>query len=222
MPSGPSLAQDAIHGELARLDPPRKHYQIYFAGAGANDDLLHCPQGIATFLRGYYHHKSADWPGNAPHPLADWSAEQVARMPDYYCMPAADTMADVAAAHMPDPRSGDCDWLTDDELDLIAAEFGRAGFQGPLQWYRSAVNGGFQRGLRLFAGRKVTVPTVLVAGRADWGTFQTPGALDAVRDTLATEPVPIHFVEGAGHWIQQEQPERLAGHIMAFLAETRR
>jgi hypothetical protein len=32
--------------------------------------MLHAPQGLHAFLRAYYHHKSADWPGNEPHAAA--------------------------------------------------------------------------------------------------------------------------------------------------------
>ena len=59
---------------LASLDPPRKYYQWYYSGREANDDMWHAPQGLAAFLRAYYHVKSADWPDNHPHPLMAVSA----------------------------------------------------------------------------------------------------------------------------------------------------
>ena len=43
------------------LDPPRKYYQNYQRGRGANDDMLRAPQGLHAFFRAYYHYKSADW-----------------------------------------------------------------------------------------------------------------------------------------------------------------
>jgi hypothetical protein len=39
------------------------------------------PTQVAAFLRAYPHHKSADWPGNQPHLLADWTAEALDGMP---------------------------------------------------------------------------------------------------------------------------------------------
>src|SRR5215472_6715997 len=74
-PLQPKPAEPNIHAELARLDRPRKHYQWYYSTREANADMWHCPQGVHAFLRGYFHYKSADWPGNAPEPLAAWTAE---------------------------------------------------------------------------------------------------------------------------------------------------
>lgn len=36
---------------------------------------------------------------------------------------------------------------------------------------------------------------------------------------LAREPITPHFVAGAGHWLQQEQPGMLADMLVAFLTE---
>ena len=69
--------------------------------APANENMWHCPQGVHAFLRAYYHHKSADWPGNKPFRLASWSAEELAKMPTYYIMDAALGMAETVAAEMP-------------------------------------------------------------------------------------------------------------------------
>ena len=55
---------DPVHADLAALPRPRKHYQWYYATRPANADMVDAPQGLHAFLRGYYHHKSADWPGN--------------------------------------------------------------------------------------------------------------------------------------------------------------
>jgi pimeloyl-ACP methyl ester carboxylesterase len=69
-PPPPPKTDDEFDAELAALDPPRKYYQNYQRGRGANDDMLHAPQGLAAFFRAYYHYKSADWTANKPHPLA--------------------------------------------------------------------------------------------------------------------------------------------------------
>src|SRR5438309_6771703 len=45
---------DPIHQALAALDRPRKHYQWYYSTREANDDMLHCRQGVHAFLRAYY------------------------------------------------------------------------------------------------------------------------------------------------------------------------
>src|SRR6266481_9497616 len=63
----PRLAQtdDELDAELAKLNPPRKYYQNYQRTRGANDDMLHAPQGLHAFFRAYYFYKSADWKDNS-------------------------------------------------------------------------------------------------------------------------------------------------------------
>lgn len=208
-----------IHDELAHLVPPKKHYQVYYTGPQANRDMWHCPQGMHRFLRGYYHQKSADWSGNAPRPLAGWTAAEIAAMPSYYCMPADLDMAAVADAIMPsDIDIAACEWLPDADLSVAAAEFERTGFQPALNWYRSAVAEGMTaRDLAQFAGLRVTVPTFFIAGAADWGPYQAPGLLEQMQYGLADAPVATRFIEGAGHWVQQEQPVAFAEVILEAL-----
>jgi len=46
--------------------PARKYYQNYQRTHGANDDMLHAPQGLHAFFRAYYFYKSADYKGTSP------------------------------------------------------------------------------------------------------------------------------------------------------------
>src|SRR3954468_24917049 len=94
-----SGAED-IHAALAALKRPRKHYQWYYSTRAANSDMTQSPQGIHAFLRAYFHHKSADWPGNQPFPLAAWRADELAKMPTYYIMDLDRTMPETVAAEM--------------------------------------------------------------------------------------------------------------------------
>src|SRR5499433_4217804 len=54
----PAQTDDELDAELAKLSPPRKYYQNYQRTRGANDDMLHAPQGLHAFFRAYYHYKS--------------------------------------------------------------------------------------------------------------------------------------------------------------------
>jgi len=217
---GAPPADDPIHAALLALPAPRRHYLRYYAGPEANDEMWKCPQGVSDMLRGYYHHKSADWPNNHPHPLGGWSAEQLALMPSYYIMPANQTMAEIVAANMPsEEQIEECSWLSEADLAVVAGEFARTGFQGGMQWYRSAMRGDMARGLGLFAGRQIECPTLFVAGEGDWAAYQAPGAIDAMSARLARKPIRPHFIAGAGHWLQQEQPVMVADMLTAFLAE---
>ncbi len=63
-----------LAAQLAALPRPRKDSMAFFASPEAEADMLHPPQGLHAFLRAYFHVKSADWPGNHPHPLTSGSA----------------------------------------------------------------------------------------------------------------------------------------------------
>ena len=205
---------DPIHAALAQLDPPRKHYQLYYSTRPANADMQGAPQGLPAFLRAYYHVKSADWPANQPQPLLGWTASELARLPTYYVMNLHDGMAATVAPHM--PAEAACPWLTEAELAVYAGEFGRTGFGGGLAWYRCRTEG-LNADLDLFAGRTIDVPSVFIAGAQDWGIHQVPGALDAMRTRACTAMQACHLVPGAGHWVQQEQPEAVIAHLLALL-----
>jgi pimeloyl-ACP methyl ester carboxylesterase len=207
-----------IHRGLAALDPPRKHYQRYYTTREADGDMRFCAQGIHDFLRAYYHHKSADWPGNHPFPLDTLSAEALARLPTYYVMKEGETMAETVAPEMPSPASiAACGWLPDDELRIYSGEFARTGFQGGLNWYRARVDPECDAELTLFAGRTIDVPSCFIAGQSDWGVHQKPGDFAMMQATACTQMLGCHLVEGAGHWVQQEQPASVSRLLLDFL-----
>jgi len=217
-PSTPVYDMDA---ELAKLTPPRKHYQTYYTTREAGPDMARAPQGLSAFLRAYYHAKSADWPHNRPHPLAANTAAEFAKLPRYYVMDNDKTMAAQVAADMPTPAEiARCAWLPDRELQVYADEYGRTGFQGGLQSYRVGRTPRLGAELTLFAGRTIDVPAAFVSGKSDWGVFQRAGSYEAMQKTACTKFWGAHLVEGAGHWVQQEQPEATVAHILQFLKDT--
>jgi len=215
----PSVAPDpsSVFEDLARLDPPRKHYQRYYQTREANDNMWRAPQGLHAFLRAYYHCKSADWAGNKPFKLASFTARELARMPTYYIMDLAKGMAETAAEHMPsEEQVAACKWLTDTQLSVYASEFARTGFQGALQWYR-CLTGKYVSELETFSGRTIDVPACFIAGKSDWGVYQVPGALERMETTACTQWRGTHLVDGAGHWVQQEQPETVSRLLLQFV-----
>ena len=209
---------DPVHRELARLPRPRKHYQWYYSTREANADMLHAPQGVHDFLRAYYHHKSADWKDNKPYPLQSWSAEELSKLPTYYVMDVSKNMAQTVAEEMPSAGEIAANrWLPENELAFYSAEFARTGFQGGLQWYRCGTSDRFTPELETWSGRSIDVPSCFISGKQDWGPFQRPGALQAMQTTACTRMLGCHLVEGAGHWVQQEQPDQVNRLLLQFL-----
>jgi len=207
-----------VHAALAALPRPRKHYQQYYSTREADGNMRNCPQGIHAFLRQYYHHKSADWPHNNPFPLASWTAEELAKLPHYYVMEHDKGMAEtVAKARPSSAEAATCRWLTEDELSVYSTEFARTGFQGGLQWYRCKTVDTFNAELRRCAGRTIDVPSCFIAGMRDWGIYQVPGDIEKMQLSVCTKMQGCHLVDGAGHWVQQEQPEAVSRLVLAFL-----
>jgi len=200
------------------LDRPRKHYQWYYSTRPANADMWHCPQGVHAFLRAYYHHKSADWTQNQPYRLTGWTATELAKMPTYYIMDRDQDMAATVAPHMPSASEiARCAWLTEAEMRVYSGEYERNGFQGGLQWYRCRTEGIEAADLQTFSGRTIDVPSLFIAGSSDWGVYQMPGSFEAMQGTACTRMTGCHLLEGAGHWVQQEQAGRVSDLLLEFL-----
>lgn len=204
-----------INEDLAKLNPPRKYYMNYYATKPANENIWHPGQGLHDFLRAYYHMKSADWVQNKPHPLSELSASEWAKLPRYYVMDLDKGMAESVAPEMPSLENiRACKWLPDDELKVYTEEYSRTGFQGGLQGYRR--NPG-DKDLAVFAGLTINVPAMFMGGKSDWGVYQTPGGLERVEQTLCAKYQGTVLVEGAGHWVQQEQPEKVSQILIDFI-----
>src|SRR6202012_6048857 len=110
-------------------------------------------------------------------------------MPTYYVMEADKGMAANVAPFMPSAAEiARCKWLTDAEIDVYVTEYGRTEFTGALQGYR------VRRGtdpksiaeMHTFAGRTIDVPSLFIAGKSDWGVYQTPGLVDVMRTKACT------------------------------------
>jgi pimeloyl-ACP methyl ester carboxylesterase len=204
-----SPAPDTIYDDLAKLTPPRKHYQRYYQTREANENMWHPLQGLHAVLRAYYHMKSADWKANRPTPLAARTASEWAKLPHYYIMDLDKGMAEQVAAEMPSAAEIAANrWLTEAELDVYTEEYGRTGFQGGLNGYRGSPSD---------AGRTIDVPSTFMGGKSDWGVYQNPGALERLEKTVTTKYKGTRLVDGAGHWVQQEQPAVLSRLLIDFL-----
>jgi pimeloyl-ACP methyl ester carboxylesterase len=212
--------EDPVHRDLAALPRPRKHYQWYYSTRQANADMHHAPQGVHDFLRAYYHHKSADWKANKPYPLQGWTASELAKLPTYYVMDLAKNMAETVAEEMPSAAAiASNQWLPEHELAFYSAEYGRTSFQGGLQWYRCGTSGAFTAELETWSGKTIDVPSCFISGKQDWGTYQRPGVFETMQNKSCTNMIGCHLVDGAGHWVQQEQPAEVNRLLLAFLKQ---
>ncbi|KAE9365410.1 epoxide hydrolase 2 [Stipitochalara longipes BDJ] len=221
----PAQEKEDVHKALAGLPEPRKHYKWYYSTRRAAAEMDNPKEDLHDFLRGYFHIKSADWKGNDPKPLKAWEATELAKLPYYYVMPLEATMRQAVKISMEDEDPTTVSrlsarWLTDEDLAVYAQEFGRNGFQGGLNWYRVATDPNNMKDIELFAGKKIEIPALFISGKKDWGTYQEPGAVEKMGEVCSQFKGSV-LVDHAGHWVQQEQPEKIIELVSKFLRDTK-
>jgi pimeloyl-ACP methyl ester carboxylesterase len=104
-------------------------------------------------------------------------------------------------------------WLSEEDLDVYVQAFEHTGFTGGLNWYRN-----IDRNWALtepYAERRVEQPSMFLTGELDLvRSFMPAEAMDGwVTDLRASIEVP-----GAGHWVQQQEPEAVNDALLEFLA----
>lgn len=215
-----AAAAPSVDDQLAALPRPRKYYQRYYTTREANRNIQDCPQGLHAFFRAYYHFKSADWKQNKPFRLQARTAQELAKMPEYYVMELDNGMAETAAAAMPSPAEiAACKWLSEEDVEVYAQEYGRTGFQGGLNGYRRNAEAKLNAELQLFSGRTIDVPSCFISGKSDWGVYQTPGSVESMRSSVCTRMVGYTLLDGAGHWTAEEQPAEVSRLLIQFLGQ---
>jgi len=214
----PGIAEGApvdIHDQLAALSQPRRHYQWRYGDRDAEADFLDHPAGFEAVFRAYYHCKSADWAANRPYKLRGWTAEALAEMPRYYIMDHGVGMGDQTLGMAP-PPDHICDWLTDAELREYTTAFRNTGMQASLNWYRRSTSPEHAEWAQSLTKTQITIPSCFISGAQDWGVWQAPGALEAMEGKVCADYRGRTLIEGAGHWVQQEQPEAVVRAILSF------
>ncbi|MCU1779489.1 alpha/beta hydrolase [Pseudomonas sp. 14P_5.3_Bac1] len=107
-------------------------------------------------------------------------------------------------------------WCTQADLDVYVQTFSKRGFRGPLNWYRN-----FERNWQrteFLAGQPVLQPTLFLIGDRD-----PVGVFEAHTLKRMPDAVPnLHqqVLANCGHWIQNEQAERVNALMLAFLGRT--
>jgi len=107
-------------------------------------------------------------------------------------------------------------WLTTADIEFYAAEFGRTGFRGGLNWYRN-IDRNWEL-LAPFAGAGVTIPALYVAGDRDL-VVRFPG-MDQLISNLSKFVRNLRrtlMLPGCGHWTQQERAREVNDAMLQFL-----
>ena len=109
-------------------------------------------------------------------------------------------------------------WLTEADIDFYAGEFARTGFRGGLNWYRN-IDRNWEL-LAPFAGARVTVPALYMAGDRDV-VVKFPRVDQLIPNLKLFVPnlTKTVMLPGCGHWTQQERATEVNAALIAFLRE---
>jgi pimeloyl-ACP methyl ester carboxylesterase len=112
----------------------------------------------------------------------------------------------------------DCDtlpaWLSEADLDRYTAQFEHSGFRGPINWYRN-FDRNWERTASI-AGKKIEQPALFIAGDRDPVLTFSARQLERMPEACADLRGSL-LLPGAGHWVQQEQPETVNAALIEFL-----
>ena len=214
-----------INFNLSKLSPPRKHYQSYFCQPNAEKNILHCKQGLFNFLKGYFYFKSHNYKNNKPFKLAELSAKELSKLPEYYIMMRNLGMAETIEKYMPNEKDlyGLKLWLKDKDLNYYTKNFRKRGLRNPFKWYRMMINDKEKLNImKLKLKNSLNIPSMFIAGEADWGIYQKPGDIETMEKKFFKKFHGVKIVENAGHWVQQENPKDTAKYILDFYKNIRR
>ena len=177
-------------------------YQLYFQAPGvAEAELQRDPRDT---LRRLLYSGSDDIPRQSDNTLGDQAPGMVPRTGGFLTRTI-------------DPSTLPA-WLTEADIDFFAGEFARAGFRGGLNWYRN-IDRNWEL-LAPFAGAKVTVPALYMAGDRDLVVkFPRMDQLISNLKTFVPELTKTIMLPGCGHWTQQERPSEVTAALIAFLRE---
>jgi pimeloyl-ACP methyl ester carboxylesterase len=107
-------------------------------------------------------------------------------------------------------------WLKEADIDFYVSEFERTGFRGGLNWYRN-IDRNWEL-LAPFAGAKVTVPALYVAGDRDLVVaFQGADQVMANMANLVPQLRGKIILPDCGHWTQQERASEVNAAMIDFL-----
>jgi soluble epoxide hydrolase/lipid-phosphate phosphatase len=172
------------------------HYILYFQEPGVAEAELE--RDVRRSLRGFY---------QAPQREL---VELLRNVPMGVFGPAGGGILD----RLPDAPYGD--FLTAEDFEVFVAGFTKTGFRGGLNWYRN-----FDRNWELTAylhNAKVLQPALMVTAELD--VVLRPEMAVGMEAWVPHLRRTV-FIEGSGHWTQQEKPAAVNAALLEFLREFR-
>ena len=217
----PDAAQRAdVHAALAALPRPRKHYQRYYTTREANDDMWHCAQGVHAL------------PARVLPPQERGLGAQPAVSPGLVERRRTGEDAHLlrdgpARDHGADGGARDAGCRTDRRLCLVAraraARVQRASTRAPAS--RAACSGTAAPPMpNAFANCSCSPAARSMCrrctsrARAIGASIRIPARSKRCRPAACTRMRAAHLLDGAGHWVQQEQPEAVSRLLMEFMS----
>lgn len=176
-------------------------YTLYFQEPGVAEQELE--QDVPTTLRKIYHAASGEagqrQPGDGtPNPFG-------------MIAPARGMLKDLPEpCHLPE-------WLSTIDFQSYVTSFTRSGFSGGLNYYRNLDRNWQLQGS--LEGMRIEMPALFAVGSRDVGLAipgmdqiiaDMPGLVPHLRDSV--------IIEDAGHWIQQERPDKVNELILDFVS----
>ncbi|MGP3690406.1 alpha/beta fold hydrolase [Streptomyces sp. IBSNAI002] len=192
-PGGPRPT--AVFGRIG--GPEQEFYVSYFQEPGRAEAEIE--PDVRGWLAGFYAALSADTMPAAGEP------------DPHFVSPGGRLRDRFPAGRLPA-------WLSEDDLDVYAAEFERTGLTGALNRYRNMDRDG--EDLAPHRGAPITQPSLFIGGTLDASTTWMADAIDAHPSTLPALSAS-HLLEGRGHWIQQERPDEVSRLLVDWLTTLR-
>ncbi|MGK5628177.1 alpha/beta fold hydrolase [Streptomyces sp. URMC 123] len=175
--------------------PDQEFYVSYFQEPGRAEAEIE--PDVRGWLAGFYAALSADTMPAQGEPDPHFVARAGGRLRDRF------------------PTGALPAWLTEDDLDVYAAEFERTGITGALNRYRTMDRD--WEDLAPHRGAPITQPALFIGGALDASTTWMADAIEAHPTTLPALSAS-HLLDGCGHWVQQERPEEVNRLLTDWLA----
>ncbi|HEX4735059.1 MAG TPA: alpha/beta hydrolase [Thermoleophilaceae bacterium] len=106
-------------------------------------------------------------------------------------------------------------FMHEQDVEVYIREYIRTGFRGGLNWYRN-IDRNWEL-TRDYDDQKLEMPALFMVGSRDSTVkWMSP---DAMKERVPD--LRVEFVDGAGHWIQQERPDDVNRALLALFGDAR-